>query len=144
MEILTDVEKVVGTIVGTLVGLATILTFFWKWFLKPKIREEVASVTNCEYMSSQINEKADKCEIEKLNTKIEEVSEKVDKVKVANDNSVFYLERLIEADKYIIQGLFACLDGLKQNGANGEVTKSYNTIQEYLIRRETIDKRDGS
>lgn len=37
----------------------------------------------------------------------------------------------------IIRGLFACLDGLHQQGCNGAVTKCHKELEEYLI-----DKRE--
>jgi uncharacterized protein YdcH (DUF465 family) len=39
-------------------------------------------------------------------------------------------ERLI-----LLRGLLACLDGLKQGGANGIVTKTHEEINNYLIEK---------
>lgn len=39
-------------------------------------------------------------------------------------------ERLI-----LLRGLLACLDGLKQGGANGIVTKTHDEINKYLLKK---------
>lgn len=39
-------------------------------------------------------------------------------------------------ERYIlIKGILACLDGLKQSGANGNVTTTYNEINEFLMKK---------
>jgi hypothetical protein len=39
-----------------------------------------------------------------------------------------------EENTLIIKGLFAALDGLHQQGANGCVTKSRTELQEYIVK----------
>lgn len=35
----------------------------------------------------------------------------------------------------LLEGLMACLDGLKQKGANGTVTETFNKINNYIIKK---------
>ena len=39
--------------------------------------------------------------------------------------------------RMMLQALFACLDGLKQMGANGQVTGARTRLEEYLIHAKT-------
>ena len=53
-----------------------------------------------------------------------------------HDQNAFFREEL----QVLTRGMLAALDGLKQMGANGEVTKTHNDITEHLNRaahRET-------
>jgi hypothetical protein len=44
-------------------------------------------------------------------------------------------EQKIES-RFIFRALFASLNGLEQLGANGEVTKTRKSLEEYLIDKE--------
>ena len=44
------------------------------------------------------------------------------------------LERTEQLNTVLIIGLCACLDGLHQQGCNGEVTKALNMLQEHLAK----------
>ncbi len=44
------------------------------------------------------------------------------------------VEHSEELHTVLITGLLACLDGLKQQGCNGEVTKAISTLRQYLAR----------
>lgn len=43
------------------------------------------------------------------------------------------LKKLEEDDKFLKRGMFAVLDGLHQQGCNGEVTKAWNEFREHII-----------
>lgn len=61
-------------------------------------------------------------ELEKM---VNQYKESVDN-KIADMNS----ENMV-----VIYGLLACLDGLKQLGANGNVTQAYNNLENHLNHR---------
>lgn len=42
------------------------------------------------------------------------------------------LERMKKEDTLVIYALRACLDGLKQQGCNGEVTKAYKKLDKHM------------
>lgn len=45
------------------------------------------------------------------------------------------MKESIEERFILLKGLLACLEGLKQGGANGPVTKAIEEINEYLINK---------
>ena len=43
------------------------------------------------------------------------------------------IEEIRKEQKVLCKGVLACLDGLKQLGANGNVTETYNALNEHII-----------
>lgn len=66
--------------------------------------------------------------ISKLDKRVTALEERMNQQEAEMSESVE--ERLM-----LLRGLLACLDGLKQNGANGLVTKTIDEINEYLINK---------
>lgn len=65
---------------------------------------------------------------EKLENNIEELKsiQKEQKEEIENSKDERYI---------LLKGILACLDGLKQNGANGPVTDAIDEINKYLLKR---------
>lgn len=128
----------VAIFAGLIIGISTISAFLWKFFIKPSVVVTISETTNCPTHTRQLESKADISEIKKINEKLEENAKMMENL--ANVNSVLIrnLERSIEADKHILQGIFACLDGLRQLDCNGNVSASYKDMQDYLIGREDM------
>ena len=45
------------------------------------------------------------------------------------------IEKIKAEQNVICFGLFACLDGLRQLGANGNVTKAYNALEKHITEQ---------
>lgn len=64
--------------------------------------------------------------------------ERADEVKALNEEISLLKEEMEESRKersVICFALLACLDGLMQKGANGEVTKSHEMLQKHLNKK---------
>ena len=131
-----------GVIAGIITSVSIIVVTIWKLLLQPKIRQEINSTTNCSVMADEIKNKVNKDEIKKVYQKIDEVNDKVDDVMESHEKLKVSVEHSNETDTYLLYGIFACLDALKQQGANGIVTQRYNDIQDYLIRRGEMSGKE--
>lgn len=107
MESIT-IGQIAGAIgIISLIGgfIATIVTFLIKWWK--------SNVTN---------------KFQKIDERLDFLEDKKEKYeKIAEESKE---ERII-----LLEGLLACLDGLKQNGANGAVTETMKRINDYLINK---------
>lgn len=56
------------------------------------------------------------------------------KIDETNSNSE-EIERIKTEQQVICYGLLACLDGLKQLGANGNVTDAYNRLEKHINKQ---------
>ncbi len=66
--------------------------------------------------------------IEKNTENIKKLENRIDRMENEQENSKE--ERLI-----LLQGVLACLKGLKEQGCNGPVTQAIKDIEEYLISK---------
>ena len=107
MESITigEIAKAIGTI--SLIGsfVTGIIIFLMKWW-KSKVTDRF----------TKIDERLDF---------LEDKKEKYEQI--ARESKE---ERIL-----LIEGLLACLDGLKQKGANGRVTEAIKNIDDYLIHK---------
>lgn len=105
MESIT-VGQIAGAIgIISVIGgfIATIVAFLIKWWK--------SNVTN---------------KFQKIDERLDFLEDKKEKYeKIAQESKE---ERII-----LLEGLLACLDGLKQGGANGRVTEAIQRINNYLI-----------
>jgi hypothetical protein len=133
---LGEIGTWLAILAGIIISTATIFGFMWKFFIKPKVIEEIKTTTKCEAMTNLINLKADKAEIAEINEKLENAARTIENISKLNQAMIRNLERSVEADKHILQGVFACLDGLHQLNCNGKVTTSIDDMRDFLIKRE--------
>ena len=98
---------IISVIVGFIAGIVNSLMKWWK----SKVTDKFTAIDN---------------RFENIEEHINFLEDKKDKYeKIAQDSKE---ERLI-----LLEGLLACLDGLKQGGANGAVTEAIQKINNYLI-----------
>lgn len=98
----------IGQIISAITGLTIIVGFFvaiFKWY-KKNITDRFAT-------------------IEKRVNIIEQMEKNYRKELQDSKEERFIL----------LEGLLACLDGLKQKGANGTVTETFNKINNYIIKK---------
>lgn len=105
------VEQAVGAIVATISSLTIIIGF-------------VATIYN--FIKKKTIDR-----IEKNEKEIQELKAEVGLLKseIQDDKE----ERII-----ILQGLLACLKGLKEQGCDGAVTNSINEIEDYLMKKSHV------
>lgn len=114
------VGAIVGSLAGIIGGLSALSMFFWKYFIKPKVVEEIKKNVDMEAV------------VKRLDGHDKDIAE----LRETNIMLAKLLERTVESNKYILKGVFACLDGLDQLNCNGNVSLVYKDIQNYLIQRE--------
>lgn len=112
MENIT-IDQIVSSI-GSITAIAVFFIAIFKWY-KAHITDKFAN----------------------LNKKIDEHIKHSDKIIEVMEEKINYQEKEIVESKeerlILLKGLLACLEGLKQGGANGPVTKAIAEINEYLI-----------
>ena len=104
----------IATAIGTLTVIVGFFVAIFKWY-KSHITDEFA----------KLNKKLDD-HINLADKKIEAIEEKTEIQNKEMQESKE--ERLI-----LLKGLLACLEGLKQGGANGPVTRAIAEINDYLL-----------
>lgn len=131
-----QIYKGLAIIAGILVSFSAIFAFLWKFFIKPEVQKEICRTVKLAEMNDKIDKKAEKQDLEELDAKVETIMINIEALNRQNEKVNATLEKIIEAQKHTIQGVYACLEGLKQQGCNGEVSASYKQIKDYLFNKE--------
>lgn len=126
----------IAIIAGMLASFSIIFAFLWKFFIKPEVHKEICETVKLAEMNEKIDKKADKEDVKELKATVEEIMITIQALDTQNKKVFETLDKIIEAQKHTIQGVYACLEGLKQQGCNGEVSASYKQIKEYLFNKE--------
>ncbi len=61
------------------------------------------------------------------------LSRRLDTLEKQNAAQQKSIELSLEERRMLLKGVFACLDGLHQQGCNGQVTHAHNELNNYII-----------